>query len=120
MSDESKHKMSEAQRRSYAEGRHIRLYGEDHPAYGSHISEDHKLAISKANTGRCRTPEERKKISESRIGLKLSDDHKRKIGDSGRGRIWINNGIKSKMIYPNEFSDYLKLGYVKGRLKSKV
>lgn len=52
-------------------------------------------------------------------GKKLSKECKRKISESLKGntvikgRIWMNNGVINKMVYPNESPE----GFVKGRLK---
>jgi hypothetical protein len=37
---------------------------------------------------------------------------------AGKGKIWINNGIKNKLIYPKEFDQWFSKGYNKGMLKS--
>lgn len=67
----------------------------------------------------------KEKIRQAHLGKKLSEEHKRKIREANKhsqaaiiaiGRIWINNGIKSKMVYPEEFDNYKLQGYIKGRL----
>ena len=46
----------------------------------------------------------------------LSIIHKSKLSKVHLGRIWINNGYISKLIYPNEFENFNKLGYTLGRI----
>jgi hypothetical protein len=49
----------------------------------------------------------------------FSDKTKYKMSENKKGRIHINNGHKSLMIYPEELSTYIKQGYQRGRLKTK-
>ena len=62
----------------------------------------------------------RNKISKSRIGMKLSEKHKKNIGKASIGKHWWNNGIKE--VFDFNCPD----GYSKGRLsmssewKSKI
>lgn len=119
MSEETKLKISKTTKQMYKDGMRPNLTGEDHPAFGTHISEEHKQKIAKAQTGRIKSSEERYKLSVAKKGVKLSDEHKQKIGLNGRGRIWINNGIISKMIKKQELPTYLSNGFSLGRLKSK-
>lgn len=69
------------------EGFYIRLFGtykNDNPEFGMNLVKDPTLAISKDS-------EVSKKISESRKGKKLSEEHKQKIREATKG---INSGIK--------------------------
>lgn len=50
-----------------------------------------------------------------RTGLSIMNDKRRK---DLSGRIWINNGIESRMVKPEKIQEYLNNGYVLGRLKS--
>lgn len=63
------------------------------------------------------TDETKQKISNALKGKPKSEEHRQKIGKIAKGRIWINNGEKSKMIYPEELTNYLQQGYIRGRLK---
>lgn len=36
-------------------------------------------------------------------------------GKHVKGRIWVNNGVEAKMIYPKELDRYVSLGYVRGK-----
>lgn len=49
----------------------------------------------------------------------ISPEHRMKIGDKARGRIWVNNGSDNHLIYPEELSHYLSLGYTQGRALSE-
>ena len=69
------------------EGFYIRLFGtykNDNPEFGMNLVKDPVLAISK-------DPEVAKKISESRKGQRLSEEHKQKIREGTKG---INSGVK--------------------------
>lgn len=70
------------------EGFYIRLFGTysgDFPEFGMNLVKDPVLAISK-------DPEVAKKISISRTGKSLSEEHKNKIRESTKGK--INIGVK--------------------------
>jgi len=69
------------------EGFYIRLFGtykNDNPEFGMNLVKDPVLAISK-------DPEVAKKISESRKGQTLSEEHKQKIREGTKG---LNCGVK--------------------------
>ena len=48
-------------------------------------------------------------------GRPKSEDNKKALSIAHTGRIWITDGIVTKKIKDNEFSDYEKLGFRKGR-----
>lgn len=62
----------------------------------------------------------RKKLGDSRRGLKRSEETKKRLRDSNKhthiGDIWINNGEKEITISPELLSDYTSIGYTRGRL----
>lgn len=58
-------------------------------------------------------------ISNALKGKKKSPEHAEKCKRVAIGRIWVNNEVQSKMIYPEELNKYIKLGYNKGRGKLK-
>lgn len=81
------------------------LCGEDHPMFGTHLSEEAKAKLSALYKGKCRpaisermrgsnnpffgkhhSDETRRKMSEAHKGKLHSDDHKRKIGEANRGK----------------------------------
>lgn len=49
----------------------------------------------------------------------MTDEHKRKISKSNKGKhsdkIWITNGEINKKIFPQELLEYASLGFYKGR-----
>lgn len=51
------------------------------------------------------------------FSLGLSEKHKQSCSNGDRGKLWMNNSIQEKQIPYSECEQYLKLGYVKGRLK---
>ena len=73
------------------------------------------------------TEEIRLKMSESHKGvpawnkgLKMSEDyispeHRMKVGNIMRGRVWVTNGTDNHFINKEELPYYLSLGYFKGR-----
>ena len=86
-SDETKQKMSDAQKLLYASGKRKSLKGENSPIYGMRRSEETKAKISKAVKNRPPASDEtRKKIGDSvrgekngRFGKHCSDEQKEKI-----------------------------------------
>ena len=90
ISEERKRKISEAKK------------GEKHPLYGKQLSEETK-----------------KKLSDSLKGHKVSDETIRKMSEASKGKnkdkIWVNNGVISKRVKPEEIPE----GFVRGRLKWK-
>ena len=76
---------------------------------GKIVSEKHRIAVSKAQKGRIRTPDSINKFKQKMIGRVLSEQHKKSIGDTLTGikrdddfrkkvklaRL-INNGMKNK------------------------
>lgn len=73
--------------------------------------------IRQASLNRILSDKTKEKISKALKGKPKSEQHRQKIGQIAKGRIWINNSIKSKMIYPEQLSMYKELGFVLGRLK---
>lgn len=43
------------------------LRGENHPMYGKHITQEHKMAISKAVSGRIVSPETKEKMRKAAL-----------------------------------------------------
>ena len=84
-------------------------------------SDETKLKISNSKKGISNSiknkDEWRKNLSNSLKGKKKSDAHAEKCRKVAVGRIWINNGSESKMIYPEDLETYIKEGYKKGRVK---
>ena len=105
---------------------------------GKKLTESHKKNIGAGNRGKW-SKEEKEKLSNSRKGMVFTEEHKRNIskGRKGvgsgkpcpenvkeaarkankgnqvaKGRIWVNNGILSKMVYPEMIPD----GFTKGRV----
>ena len=52
----------------------------------------------------------------SYYGCKHTENSKKLIGSSHKNRIWINNGIYSKMIYEYEIDNYISQGFKIGRI----
>lgn len=120
-------KHTEATRKKMSE-HHARLSGPNHPCYGKHISEEAKAKISKRNTGRIKTPEEKQRRvdtmnSHGGFGWWITDEYRAKLSMSlkgrnthSKGRKHINNGVQSKMVTTDELENYLNQGWSLGRL----
>lgn len=70
---------------------------------------------NKAHFGRQLTVEHRKNISLANKGKKKpirSKEHKLHLGQKSKGRIWVQNGIISKFVYPDKIPE----GFVRGRI----
>lgn len=76
ITDESRVKMSEAQR------------GEKSFRYGKKSSEESKRKLSESRKGIKFTDEHRVKLSKAKIGKKLKDEHKLKISEAGKRKIF--------------------------------
>lgn len=59
----------------------------------------------------------RETLSKALTGRKLSESHAEKCRKVAIGRIWVNNNIVSKMIYPNQLEEYKNKGYKEGRIR---
>lgn len=129
---------AEVMAKDYAEAKKIanQFIGENNK--GKHHSEESKAKISESMKGKNKnktvTEETRRKLSEAHKGKKLapfSDEHKRKISDSKKGKqlsdkckakisefkkgkVWINDGVHSKLVDPsNQIPEGFKLGRIK-------
>lgn len=75
-----------------------------------HFTEEWKTRISQANKGRIRKQSLSEKEGRS---FKVRETGFNKIN---AGRIWINNGLESIRVYPEQLESYP--GYTRGRLKA--
>lgn len=93
------------------------------------LTESEHKAIHKSHLGHKHSDEVKRKISESRRGKgcpgrhwKLSDESKKKIGlamkgnKACKGKVWANNGVISRMFDP----DCVPNGWTLGRIRWKV
>ena len=116
--------------------------------YGKHQSEETKQKIGEAQIGcknhmfkkheeaywfnKDRSEETKKKISETRIKNKVAlgennpfygKHHNQEARDAmskvQKGRIYINNGMDTKRVKPEDLEDYILNGWVKGRILRK-
>lgn len=104
------------------------LSGENNSMYGKHLSEAAKQKISKANSGRVKTVEEKQKRIDTMnahggYSWWITDEYCAKLSKSlkgknihTKGRIHINNGIQAKMVTSFELDTYLSDGWKLGRL----
>lgn len=66
---------------------------------GHSTSDETKRKISIANTGKRRTPEEKKRIAEATKAA-MTDEMMKKNIEYHAGSIWVNDGVHSKQIRP--------------------
>jgi hypothetical protein len=52
-------------------------------------------------------------------GIKKFHSHHNKCGNAIRGKIIVNNNHDNKLIFKEELEQFIKLGWVKGRLWKK-
>jgi group I intron endonuclease len=98
---------------------------------------EHSAKVGLSNRGKTVSEQTKKKISEKMSGEgnpmfgvhrygksaptygKIMSEHtKRLISDKNKGRIWVTNGVDSKVIHKEELESYIQLGFKKGRKKS--
>ena len=72
------------------------MKGENHPLYGTKLSEERKKSIGDFHRGKKMSDETRAKMSKSKTGNKASDETRKKIGDVHRGRV-VSEESKKKL-----------------------
>lgn len=107
----------------------VRNIGNDY-FKGHHFSDEAKQKLSNAMTGKTsgfkgkhHSEESKKKLSLAHKGMKLTDEHKRKIADSVgkakigntnvRGKKWFNDGVRSIRAFE------CPVGFVAGRIYAR-
>lgn len=89
LSDEHKEKLSKALKGKMA--------GEKHPAYGTHWTDEMRRKFIAANTGKKRTEEQRKNISNALIGHIVSEESRAKMSAAKKGKyLGENNHMYGK------------------------
>jgi hypothetical protein len=89
-----------------------------HHFSGIKFDEDRRKRMSKQRIGRNLPEETKKKISNSLMGHEVKESTKEKFrgNTNTKNRKWYNNGIISKMFYPEET---IPIGFIPGRIKWK-
>lgn len=89
---------------------------------GHTVSEETRQLIREANLGRVVSDETKRNISASKKGQPppnkgkpMSEKQKQQISQDKRGRIWVTDGEKDKMIKSEEYVYYESIGFSKGR-----
>lgn len=85
-SEESKRKMSEAQK------------GEKSHLYGKHRSEETRRKLSEAHKGKQISEETRKKMSEANKGKRLDEKHRRKLNESRSRKVIC---VETNIVFPS-------------------
>lgn len=68
--------------------------------------------------GKHHTEETKKKISNSHLGKIASDELRKKYSEQRKGKIYVTNGVKNRIINPDQLNEFVSLGYHKGRTGS--
>lgn len=108
-SDESKTKQANSTR------------GEKNPFYGKHHSDKtkKKCAVNK-NSIYMNKNYKNIRVKEDELAFYLNAGYRLGMYRSNaKGRIWVNNGLTSKMVFPNELNEFTINGFVLGRGKLK-
>lgn len=61
----------------------------------------------------------KKKLSEYRTGIVVSEETRKKLSDAQKGKVAVNNGEITKYIHNTELNEYLTAGWVTGMIKRK-
>lgn len=122
--------------------------GNKNPMYGRHQTDETKHKIGEAQLGeknhmygkhedtywfnKHRSEETKRKISENRIkngvasgennpfyGKIHTENTRNKLSKIQKGRIYINNGVETKRIKPDELDKFLSGGWIRGRILRK-
>ena len=93
---------------------------------GYKASEEHRRNIAEARRGSKVSPEGKANMSKAQQARRKREDPKRaaeigkKIGDAMRGRVTINNGSVTRMVFPEEAASLLGNGeWVRGKLSRR-
>lgn len=86
---------------------------------GKKLTQEHILKIVQAHLGVPRKESTKQKVSAALKGKPKSLEHIKKMKECKLGRIWINNGNSSKLLLPEVAEEYLKQGWVRGRIQGQ-
>lgn len=98
-------------KQEYKEGKRI-------PAFkGKHLSNEHKLNVSKSLSGVKKPEGFGEKIRKLRTGTKRSSNTKQKCKNWHQNKMWVKNYnlMKETQIQYDKFSEFLESGWVRGR-----
>lgn len=111
--------------------------GENNPMYGRHQSEEARRKISEARKelikagliktrSGCHLSDETKAILSEKAkerladktrhpmyGRHMSDEAKKKAAAKKKGKVWANDGVRTRLMFPNELPDGWSLGRAK-------
>ena len=121
LSESAKQKIGDANRgRTHTVSEEVRKRIGDANRGKTHtVSEETRKKIAAASAERVFSEETREKIRQALRGKQKSAEQTERLRNLTKGRIWVNNGIESKMIYPEDLTNYLDNNYVLGRNKTK-
>ena len=126
------HEVSETTRRKISQATQGRRYSSEIiqrrvRAFKRNLTPEIRYRMGSSSRGKKLTEEQKKKISERNKGKKLSNITKalirskkiKRIEDNGPS-IWIHNGSEEKLIYKTKELEYLRKGYLHGRLDNNL
>lgn len=114
-SEEYRSKLSAKYKHEYAIGKRIprKQEGKNNPMFGKNHSSESKQKMSAKKKG----------LYDGDQNPMFGKTHTKETVDFIRsnnlGRIWINNGISNKYIFPDEAKEFLDNGWVRGRTMDK-
>lgn len=89
------------------------------------ISSETREKMSRSARGKVLSKKTREKIGKISKRLftpkrKVEQSSRMKCNSINKGRIWVNDGVKSHIIAKNELSKYLDVGFERGRVFSEI
>jgi group I intron endonuclease len=83
-----------------------------------------KQKIRLATLGKKRSAETKQKLSDLMLGNILhamphTEEAKRLMGDKKRGKIWVTDGVISRLIHKNELEQFVSAGFYRGFSRHK-
>lgn len=105
-----------------------RMSGKNNPMYGKKASKETRSLMTQQRLGRkwINNGKENKFVKPDELSsllnegwtlgklVNLSEDVRKKQGESGKGKCWVSKGLDSKRINPDDLEEYLNTGWILG------